>query len=49
MSRIDMDVYSHSGVDYHLIIQVDAAINSGYAIQNGEVIGVAKLFLMEKI
>lgn len=45
VSRIDMDVYSHSGVDAHRIIQVDAAINPGNsggpAIQNGKVIGVA--------
>ncbi|GIX42512.1 MAG: serine protease [Leptospiraceae bacterium] len=45
VSRIDMDTYSHSGVDSHLVIQVDAAINPGNsggpAIQNGRVIGVA--------
>ncbi|MBU43619.1 MAG: serine protease [Spirochaetaceae bacterium] len=45
VSRIDMDVYSHSGVDAHRIIQVDAAINPGNsggpAIQDGKVIGVA--------
>lgn len=45
VSRIDMDTYSHSGVDSHLVIQVDAAINPGNsggpAIQNGKVIGVA--------
>ncbi len=45
ISRIDMDLYSHSGIDYHLIIQVDAAINPGNsggpALQNGKVIGVA--------
>lgn len=45
VSRIDMDVYSHSGVDAHRIIQVDAAINPGNsggpAIQDGRVIGVA--------
>ena len=45
VSRIDMDVYAHSGADAHRIIQVDAAINPGNsggpAIQNGKVIGVA--------
>jgi hypothetical protein len=45
VSRIDMDTYSHSGVDSHLVIQVDAAINPGNsggpAIQEGKVIGVA--------
>jgi len=45
VSRIDMDTYSHSGVDSHLVIQVDAAINPGNsggpAIYNGKVIGVA--------
>ena len=45
VSRIDMDVYSHSGIDYHLTIQVDAAINPGNsggpAMQNGKVIGTA--------
>ena len=45
VSRINMDLYSHSGIDYHLIIQVDAAINPGNsggpAMQGGKVIGVA--------
>lgn len=29
VSRIDYSVYSHSGADQHLVIQVDAAINPG--------------------
>jgi S1-C subfamily serine protease len=29
VSRIDYSVYSHSGVDQHLVLQVDAAINPG--------------------
>lgn len=45
VSRLDMDTYSHSGVDAHLTIQVDAAINPGNsggpAFQHGKVIGVA--------
>lgn len=45
VSRIDMDTYTHSGIDSHLVIQVDAAINPGNsggpAIQDGKVIGVA--------
>lgn len=45
VSRKDMDTYSHSQVDSHLTIQVDAAINPGNsggpALQNGQVIGVA--------
>ena len=45
VSRLGMDLYSHSQIDYHLTIQVDAAINSGNsggpALQNGRVIGVA--------
>ena len=45
VSRIDLDVYSHSRVDSHLTIQVDAAINPGNsggpALQNGKVIGIA--------
>ena len=45
VSRLGMDVYSHSKVDYHLTIQVDAAINPGNSggpgLQNGKVIGVA--------
>jgi S1-C subfamily serine protease len=45
VSRIDYRVYSHSGVDSHLVIQIDAAINPGNSggpvIQNGAVVGVA--------
>ena len=29
VSRIDYSVYSHSGIDEHLVLQVDAAINPG--------------------
>lgn len=29
VSRIDYGIYSHSGVDQHLVMQVDAAINPG--------------------
>ncbi len=45
VSRRDMDQYSHSGIDFHMILQVDAAINPGNsggpALQDGKVIGVA--------
>jgi S1-C subfamily serine protease len=45
VSRIDFNVYSHSEVDSHLSIQVDAAINPGNSggpvLQNGKVVGVA--------
>lgn len=45
VSRIDYQVYSHSGVDSHLAIQIDAAINPGNSggpvIQDGKVVGVA--------
>ncbi len=45
VSRIDYRVYAHSGVDSHLIIQIDAAINPGNSggpvIQDGAVVGVA--------
>lgn len=45
VSRLDMDTYSHSQIDQHLIVQVDAAINPGNsggpALQDGKVIGVA--------
>ncbi|MCB1173064.1 MAG: trypsin-like peptidase domain-containing protein [Leptospiraceae bacterium] len=45
VSRIDMDLYSHSQIDQHLTLQVDAAINPGNsggpAMQGAEVIGVA--------
>ncbi|OVE81179.1 hypothetical protein BVY04_03950 [bacterium M21] len=45
VSRIEFQPYSHSRIDSHLTIQVDAAINPGNsggpAIQNGKVIGVA--------
>lgn len=45
VSRIDFQVYSHSGVDSHLAIQIDAAINPGNSggpvMQNNRVVGVA--------
>jgi S1-C subfamily serine protease len=45
VSRIDFESYSHSEVDSHLIIQIDAAINPGNSggpvLQDGKVVGVA--------
>jgi S1-C subfamily serine protease len=45
VSRLDYSLYSHSGVDAHLVLQVDAAINPGNSggpvLFNGEVIGLA--------
>lgn len=45
VSRIDFRPYSHTSVDNHLTIQVDAAINPGNSggpvLQNGKVVGVA--------
>ncbi|MBA7660690.1 hypothetical protein ES703_68695 [subsurface metagenome] len=45
VSRIEMDIYAHSGADSHLVIQTDAAINPGNSggpvMQNGKVVGVA--------
>lgn len=45
ISRIDFRPYSHTSVDSHLAIQVDAAINPGNSggpvLQNGRVVGVA--------
>ena len=45
VSRIDFRPYSHTSVDSHLAIQVDAAINPGNSggpvMQNGKVVGVA--------
>ncbi len=45
VSRIDFRTYSHSSVDNHLSIQVDAAINPGNSggpvLQNNQVVGVA--------
>ncbi len=45
VSRIDYRVYAHSGVDHHLVIQIDAAINPGNSggpvIQNESLVGVA--------
>ena len=45
VSRIDYSTYSHSGVDQHLVLQVDAAINPGNSggpvIFNGKVAGLA--------
>jgi len=45
VSRIQMDVYSHSRADSHLVVQTDAAINPGNSggpvLQEGKVVGVA--------
>ena len=45
VSRVDFRTYSHSVVDSHLTIQIDAAINPGNSggpvLQNGSVVGVA--------
>lgn len=45
VSRIDFRTYTHSTVDSHLTIQIDAAINPGNSggpvIQGGSVVGVA--------
>ncbi len=45
VSRVEVDNYSHSGADSHLVIQTDAAINPGNSggpvTQNGLVVGVA--------
>ncbi|HEX8296155.1 MAG TPA: trypsin-like peptidase domain-containing protein [Chthoniobacteraceae bacterium] len=45
VSRVDFRTYSHSVVDQHLSIQIDAAINPGNSggpvLQNGKVVGVA--------
>ncbi len=45
VSRVDFRTYSHSIVDSHLVIQIDAAINPGNSggpvLQDGKVVGVA--------
>ena len=45
VSRVDYQMFSHSGVDSHLAIQIDAAINPGNSggpvVQNNKVVGVA--------
>lgn len=45
VSRIDFQPYTHSGVDNHLTIQIDAPINPGNSggpvMQDGKVVGVA--------
>jgi S1-C subfamily serine protease len=45
VSRIDFRPYSHSRVDSHLVVQIDAAINPGNSggpvLQDGKVVGVA--------
>lgn len=45
VSRIDFSAYSHTRLDSHLVVQIDAAINPGNSggpvLQNGKVVGVA--------
>jgi S1-C subfamily serine protease len=45
VSRIEMNLYQHSGIDYHVAVQTDAAINPGNSggpvIQDGAVVGVS--------
>ncbi len=51
VSRIDYSVYTHSGVDAHLVLQVDAAINPGNSggpvIFSGRAVGVAFQVLVQ--
>ncbi|MEI6970543.1 MAG: serine protease, partial [bacterium] len=51
VSRIDYSQYSHSGLDSHLVLQVDAAINPGNSggpvLYKGKVVGVAFQGLMQ--
>jgi S1-C subfamily serine protease len=50
VSRIDYSVFTHSGVDQHLVLQVDAAINPGNSggpiVFRGKVVGLAFQGLM---
>jgi S1-C subfamily serine protease len=45
ISRIDFQTYTHSAIDSHLAVQIDAAINPGNSggpvMQDGKVVGVA--------
>lgn len=45
VSRIDFNIYSHTGIDQHLVVQIDAAINPGNSggpvLQGDKVVGVA--------
>jgi len=45
VSRIEVNLYSHSEIDLHLTVQTDAAINPGNSggpvVQDGRVVGVA--------
>jgi S1-C subfamily serine protease len=51
VSRIDFDTYAHSGLDQHLVMQVDAAINPGNSggpiFYDGKVVAVAFQGLMQ--
>ncbi len=44
VSRIDYALYNHSGRDYHLVIQIDAAVNPGNsggpALRDGKIVGI---------
>ncbi len=45
VSRIDFQLYTHSSIDSHLVVQISAQINPGNSggpvMQNGKVVGVA--------
>jgi S1-C subfamily serine protease len=45
VSRVDFQLYTHSSIDSHLVIQISAQINPGNSggpvMQNGKVVGVA--------